>query len=348
MFDALRFRLKDRNLLTLVKLAEVGLLGRFASTYCYNRPSHVYLELTARCNLRCGWCIQAHSDFREGHTEDMPFEMFEEIVSGLRGTKVLYLCLNGEPLLYDRIVDAVALARRTIPSVRFVTNGLLLDRDVAKELKQAGLSELGVSIDGTDPELMERIRGLSLETVVQNVTSFSRQTGIPVEVRSAICKENLSSLMSLPELVRRFPTGRSLYFTLAEGLDEVEKSPMTMLRDRAAFEEFKRTVVSKCREYGLQTNLGYMQFYADGFFSKTRQGRCDSLFGRHLAINHRGHILPCCRYWGATLDSIAGTSFPAAWNGPGARAWRQKMLNGEFTPECANWCGFSPAYNQQT
>jgi MoaA/NifB/PqqE/SkfB family radical SAM enzyme len=314
MLGKLAFRLEDRNFLTLLKLAEVRLLGQYASTYCYNHPSHVYLELTARCNLKCSWCAQVHDEFRQGYVEDMPFEMFRDIVPKLKGTKVLYLCSNGEPLLYDRLFDAIEVARRYIPSVRFVTNGVLLSRDVGKELKKAGLSQLGVSIDSPDRALMLKIRGVSIETITNNVKEFCMGTGIPVEVRSTICAENVDSLKHLPVFAGNFSTCRLLYFTLAEGMSEVDSSPMTMLRNRKEFLGLKQAVVRQCREL--------------------------SLFGRHLAINCKGYIMPCCRYWGHHLDNIGELSFAEAWNGRLTRSWRRQMLNRKYTDDCSNFCGY--------
>lgn len=347
MVNTLAFRLEGRNLLTLLKLGEVRLLGRHATTYCYNSPSHVYLELTARCNLKCTWCVQVHEQFRQGYAEDMPFDMFQNIVANLKGTKVLYLCLNGEPLLYERIYEAIEFAKRYIPSVRFVTNGTLLSSDVGKSLKKAGLSQLGVSIDSPDSDLMFKIRGVSLERVADNVEGFCRETDLPLEIRATICDENTDSLKMLPAFARRFSTCRLLYFTLAEGISEVGAGPMTMLRSRERFEDFKRSVVSRCNELGLRTNLEYMGFYPDGFFEHTRRGICDSLFGRHLAINSKGYIMPCCRYWGHHLDKIGELSFENAWNGRLTNKWRSRMLNRKYTADCANWCGYPGLQDEQ-
>lgn len=333
-------RLEDRNWLTLLKLGEVALLGRFASSYCYNHPSHVYLELTARCNLRCDWCIQIHDEFRQTFVEDMPFETFQQIVPKLTGTKVLYLSLNGEPLLYDRLCDAIAFARDFIPSVRLITNGVLLDRAIGKELKKAGLAQLGISIDSPDRELMYKIRGVSLEMIADNVREFTSETGIPLEVRTTICAENIDSLKSLPLFVSRLGTCRLLFFTLAEGMTEVGASGMSMLGNQEAFIDLKQVVLRRCRELGLRTNLEYMAFYPEGFFDRRRKGRCDALFGRHLAINSKGFILPCCRYWTHHLENIGEVSFEQGWNGRLTRDWRRRMLQKKYPVECSNWCGF--------
>lgn len=115
MLSGLSLRLKDTNFPTLVKLAEVRLLGRHASTYCYNFPSHILLELTARCNLRCGWCVQNYEEFRKEYAQDMPFDSFKEIIPKPQGATVLYLNLNGERPLYNNLFEVVALARKFYP-----------------------------------------------------------------------------------------------------------------------------------------------------------------------------------------------------------------------------------------
>lgn len=340
MLSGLSLRLKDRNSLTLVKLAEVRLLGKYASTYCYNFPSHIYLELTARCNLRCGWCVQNYENFRNDYAQDMPFESFKEIIPKLKGATALYLNVNGEPLLYNKLFEAIALARKYVPSVRFVTNGVLLTEDACRELKKAGLSQLGVSIDSTDEEEMSKIRGVSLRKVTDNVRRFCEITNIPVEVRTGICTENVETLIKMPLFAKQFSTCHLLYFTLAEGMKEVEASPMTMLQNKERFDYLKKNVLRNCKSLGMRTNLEYMNFYEPGFFEFKRKGKCVALFGRQLAINSKGYIMPCCTYWGKHLESLVDLPFDRAWNGEKTRAWRKKMIERRYTKDCSNWCGY--------
>jgi MoaA/NifB/PqqE/SkfB family radical SAM enzyme len=340
MLKALTLRLKDRNFLTLAKLAEVKLLGRYASTYCYNFPSHVLLELTARCNLRCVWCVQTHEAFRDENKEDMPFGLFERIIPKLQGAKVVYLNVNGEPLLYERIFDAVKLAKKYVPSVRLITNGTLLNREVCKDLKKAGLSQLGLSIDSPDEKDLLRIRNVSLAQITENLRYFCEKTNIPVEIRTAICEENAESLKDLPAFVSQFNNCHFIYFTLAEGIRELESSPFSMLTSKTKFLELKKHIVERCSEEGFRTNLEYLKFYPPGFFEYKRAGRCDSLFGKHLAINNKGYIMPCCMYWGDHLGNLGELSFDEAWNGERTRSWRENMLQLNYPDDCTNYCGY--------
>jgi MoaA/NifB/PqqE/SkfB family radical SAM enzyme len=284
--------------------------------------------------------VQTHEKFRDENREDMPFALVERILPKLQGAKVLYLNVNGEPLLYESIFAAVKLAKKYVPSVRLITNGTLLSREVSRELQQAGLSQLGVSIDSADEKELLRIRNVSLPQLMDNLNYFCEISNIPVEIRTAICAENITSLEGLPGLVAQLSNCKSIYFTLAEGIDELESSPMSMLKSKTKFLKLKTNVVQHCRAKGLRTNLEYLQFYPPGFFDYKTKGRCDSLFGKHLAINHKGYIMPCCRYWGTDLDNLGELSFRDAWNGERTRTWRKNMLQGNYTELCANYCGY--------
>ncbi len=76
----------------------------------------------------------------------------------------------GEPLLHPDIVEMVALAEELGARTELITNGLLLDQEMAEGLVQAGLDTLVISVDGASPEAHAGIRaGADLRLVQQNV-----------------------------------------------------------------------------------------------------------------------------------------------------------------------------------
>jgi MoaA/NifB/PqqE/SkfB family radical SAM enzyme len=76
----------------------------------------------------------------------------------------------GEPLLHPDIVEMVTLAKELGARTELITNGLLLDREMAEGLVMAGLDTLVVSVDGTSPESHEDIKsGAGLRVVQKNV-----------------------------------------------------------------------------------------------------------------------------------------------------------------------------------
>ena len=85
------------------------------------------LELTSRCNLRCGMCPM---DVLTRPFEDAPFDMVEDVARQMRELRLpmKYLHEMGEPLLYKRLPEAIDL----FPGVCVSTNGDAAERAVVE------------------------------------------------------------------------------------------------------------------------------------------------------------------------------------------------------------------------
>ena len=67
---------------------------------------------------------------------------------------------GGEPLLKKGVVDVVAHGSKLGLYMSVTTNGWLLSREMLRELKQAGISCINVSLDSDDAEKHDNLRGL--------------------------------------------------------------------------------------------------------------------------------------------------------------------------------------------
>ncbi len=334
-------RIKGRNPLELLKFAEIELLGRHASTYCLHHPSHMQIELTTRCNLRCGYCNQSDKAWQKayGH-QDMPFEMLEKILPQLKGSRVLLLYNIGEPLLYKRIFDAIKLAKQYIPEVRLTSNGLLWTREIAEKLEEAGLTQLNVSIDSPDPEVMQRNRGADLKKIEENLRLFGDACRIPVETWSVINNIDADSLEQLPDWASQFPAIKSLYFQLQNGVDSCNEAGIPALISEKRFRQLQKKVSQRCEELGLNTNINALPFYLEGYHERAAEGICKAPFTQLTVINVEGQLTPCCSYGTYGLGNVVEKGFRNVWNGQAMRSWRNDMLNQNYCAYCSNWCGY--------
>ena len=102
----------------------------------------VYIEPTTACNLHCPICV--HNSWDEpGGT--MTIADYRQFIEGLRQVPTLNTVAFwglGEPLTHSDIVEMVAIAGELGAKTELVTNGVLLDAEVAKGLILAGLSTL--------------------------------------------------------------------------------------------------------------------------------------------------------------------------------------------------------------
>jgi GTP 3',8-cyclase len=114
------------------------------------------ISVTDRCNFRCRYCMPR--EVFDADYEFLPHSevlTFEEIVRLARvfaslGTQKIRLT-GGEPLLRRNIARLVAMLREALPGVdlTLTTNGSAL-RMHARELREAGLDRVTVSLDSLD------------------------------------------------------------------------------------------------------------------------------------------------------------------------------------------------------
>lgn len=184
-----------------------GLARRVAEWYARRavnaapRPLTCGVYLTNRCNLTCEMC----NIFRHPDQSFLDADFYRRLVEGLGRVGCFYLSFaGGEPLLDPTLGDRVRLARKHIPYVHLVTNGISLTERRVRELVDAGLSELSISLDGLKPD-HDRIRGLAgafektmkALDAVQNVAPE-----LPVVVNTVISPSNLATIGDLANLIR--------------------------------------------------------------------------------------------------------------------------------------------------
>jgi MoaA/NifB/PqqE/SkfB family radical SAM enzyme len=139
----------------------------------------VGLELTSKCNLRCGMCPLPV--LRRPY-EDMEWSLVEKAERELHGLgfKLKWLHEMGEPLLYPRIDDAI----RLFPEASVSTNGLVLTEAVGAKLLGANLRRLRICVDSVNPRVYPQLRtGGDFDKLVELTRQFLVQAdGHPIRI----------------------------------------------------------------------------------------------------------------------------------------------------------------------
>ncbi|MFN7973927.1 MAG: radical SAM protein, partial [Acidobacteriota bacterium] len=116
---------------------------------------------------------------------EMPFPLFERICDQLEGGSIareIHFHVMGEPFLYRRLADAVALAASKGLTTVVTTNGSLLTRERVEELLRARLSRLVVSLQTPDARSFE-IRG------ARDLTFERYEDGLLAGIRHALSRD---------------------------------------------------------------------------------------------------------------------------------------------------------------
>lgn len=123
-------------------------------------------ELTKLCNLNCMHCIS----YTEGHAEELTLEQQYRLINKLKlfGLREISFT-GGEPFFNRNLLDLIKLARSIGIKSRVITNGILMDENLLRDLYENNV-ELGISLDGIDKDSNDKIRGKgSFERVLQTI-----------------------------------------------------------------------------------------------------------------------------------------------------------------------------------
>ena len=116
--------------------------------------TYLRISLTDKCNLRCRYCMPEEGVCRRSHHEMMNED---EVVTAVEVAASLGIhkirLTGGEPLVKRNIVSICrrVAAVEGIKEVCLTTNGILLPK-IGKQLREAGVNRLNLSLDTLDPE----------------------------------------------------------------------------------------------------------------------------------------------------------------------------------------------------
>ena len=161
------------------------------------RRIKVGLELTSKCNLRCGMCPLPV--LRRPY-EDMDWPMVEKAEREIHGAglKLKWLHEMGEPLLYARIDDAI----RLFPEASLSTNGLVLTQEIGAKLLASPLKRIRICVDSINPQVYPQLRtGGDYDKLVELTRKFLQQAkGHPIRIEI----QKMRSRLTLEETVDDF------------------------------------------------------------------------------------------------------------------------------------------------
>lgn len=112
-------------------------------------PARLHVEVTTRCNLQCPMCVKQAQGCRIEEA-DLPLALFMRLGSVLPSVRSLVLNGIGEPLLHPDLPEMLRFARSLMPpdaSIGFQTNGHLFTPDLARQVVEAGVDRICLSVD---------------------------------------------------------------------------------------------------------------------------------------------------------------------------------------------------------
>ena len=156
------------------------------------RPiEYLRISVTDRCNLRCRYCMPPDGVPRRSHDDIL---RYEEIVRAVRAIVPLGLTrvrlTGGEPLVRPGLPTLVRMlgAVKGLRDIALTTNGQLL-AERARELRDAGLRRINISLDTLQPERYREITlGGEIDRVFAGIAA-AREAGLsPIKINAVLIR----------------------------------------------------------------------------------------------------------------------------------------------------------------
>ena len=154
----------------------------------FDRPIlSLRITITNRCNVNCIYC---HHDGMKSSKNEMTPDEIHKISQIAKRIGVRKMRLSGgEPLVRKDIVEIVSKINSVgFKDISMTTNGIYLER-YAKDLKEAGLDRVNVSLDTLNPETYEFITTKDyLESAKKGILKSVEVGLYPVKINMVIMK----------------------------------------------------------------------------------------------------------------------------------------------------------------
>ncbi len=301
-------------------------LLRFSS----DRKPVVVWNCSRRCNLHCIHCYADSENQRyAGELSGAEAAAMIDDLSGF-GVPVL-LFSGGEPLMRRDVLKLAAYAgdRGIRPVIS--TNGTLITRRKAQEIREAGVAYVGVSIDGIG-ETNDHFRGrqgafaLALRGV-RNCVAVGQKVGL----RLTLTHHNVRDLPRIFELIEQEGIDRACFYHLVySGRGRgISGDDLTHEETRSAVDYICRQALS-FRSRGIEKDILTVDNHADGVYvylklRKEQPERAEEVLqllrwnggnrsGLGIGnIGNTGDVHPDQFWWGHTFGNVRERPFSEIW-----------------------------------
>ncbi len=280
-------------------------------------PKSVKIELTGRCNYRCGFCALRTRQAQP--KSDMDFRLFQRVTREMRdaGVEEIGCFYLGESFMAPELLArAIRWCKQDLgmPYVFLTTNGSLCTPGHLRAVMSAGLDSLKFSMNAADDEQFERVMGVKARLFSKALFNLKTARLVRSELKSS-CGIYASSILydvGQQERMREFLAEHVLPF-----VDEHYFLPLYSMGSLATQREeelgYRPTAGNQGRVGALREPLPCWSAFSEG----------------HVTAD--GILSACCfdadTRWG--MGDLNRMSFMQAWNSPEFQSLRAAHLRVE-------------------
>ncbi len=314
-----------------------------------NMPTHMHLNLTQRCNLKCRICRPDDYD-KNNSLPSLNRDVIDKVINeAFDHLKQLRLDSSGELLLSKHLSYVLEEATKRDVPIFVSSNGMLLNEEKAELLCNSSLETIQISIDSPEKKTLEWIRrGAKFEKVLkgaENLVEARRKTGkmLPkIDFHAALLQQNLEHL---PDLIRLAKKTGVDSVGVAYGYTHAIMDPeWSVFWDK----EKCNSVIAESQVLAKELDIFFnspASFNSTTEVIATPTRYCNYLY-EWSYIDPSGSVFPCCigRY---EMGDLNKTSFSDIWFGEKYNELRRTYNTSDPSfPKCSN-CYITSVWNPE-
>jgi len=301
-------------------------------------PYLIALNLTERCNLACAHCYLDAKVLKEGAVDELGTEELKRVLGEIAevGPEAMVVLTGGEPMLRRDLPELARHASDLGLMVVVGTNGMLLRSDRLRELQDAGVAGVGISVDSLIPAIHDAFRG-KMGAWLKTMAGIDacKAAGMPFQIHFSATDETADEIDDMVDFAREAGAMvLNVFFMVCTGRGEKYSGISAQKYDhvlrrvaRAARREKRLMVRAKCaphfKRIALEMDPDWPITAANGYDAG------DCIAGVHYArITPTGEVTPC-PYMENSAGSVKEHSFSEIWeSAPVLEALRAPKLEG--------------------
>lgn len=334
-------------------------------------PLRVVFEITFRCNLSCRMCPLANWKTQEKDKipaqpprEELNTEEIKAFVDELKWLKTKAIMITGgEPFLREDLIDILDYIKKKEIYCTIISNGTLINKEIAGRLVQIGNEVISFSLDGPrDIHNFIRGNGDSFSKIYKAIDTIQSSKNGSVNPRInlnfTISALNQASLDTIVDIARDLKINMInllyLFYTSEDNLSATSRMlNMGRLKpeDQDISDEIKRIDINtlkgsikKAQEKARRYNIGlnFRPPLNDGEIEKRffapEFSYCSRCFYPwfETRLDPYGNIYPCSI--DIPMGNIRNESLKDIWNNRKYRAFRKTLKRNKLLPACSKCC----------
>lgn len=274
------------------------------------------------CNQKCIHCYAAGQKLSE--KEELSTEEWKKVIDICQKECIPQLTFTGgEPTMRKDLVELIEYSKWFI--TRLNTNGVLLTEKLCKELYEASLDSVQVTLYSNNPEIHNKLVGAdNFEKTITGIKN-AINVGLNVSINTPLCTLNKNYIDTL-----KFAKELGITYVTCSGLIVTGNAKEKQSKDTQLSEKELYTILKDAKKY-TDDNLMELGFTSPGWVKEDDLRKlnldvptCGACLS-NMAIAPNGDVVPCQSWLDekSNLGNILKTKWKKIWNNPICKKQRE-------------------------